>query len=74
MNEADDTELRRLLQEASEALLRLSQAVHRRSVRLPHGPIAIGELAAMSVVAHVKMIQKLKEVEAAGLISSNFRA
>lgn len=64
MNELDDLELRRLVQEASETLLNLSHAVHRRSVKLPHPPIA--ELAAKATDAQARMILKLKDCDLTG--------
>lgn len=59
MNDLDDTELRRLVHEASEALLNLNHAIHRRSVSLPHGEI--DKLAAKATDAHARMILALNE-------------
>lgn len=60
----DDAELRRLLQEASEALLALNHAVHRRSAGIKHRPIA--ELMAKAGAAHEAMMWKLKERDLPG--------
>ena len=67
MTTLDDAELRHLLQEASEALLALNHAIHRRSAGIAHPPIA--ELMAKAGAAHGRMMRELMDTELARKIS-----
>ena len=54
----DDGALRRLVREASEALLQLNHAVNRRAAGIRHPPI--NELMAAAGTAHTRMMLELE--------------